>query len=345
VSSFLISSAMMWLDRYHVDGLRVDGVASMLYRDYSRKEGEWVPNEDGSNHDRDAIRFLQELNRSVYAAYPDVQTFAEESTAWDGVTRPVDQGGLGFGYKWDLGWMHDSLSYLRRDPIHRRYHHEELTFRGMYANSEAFVLPLSHDEVVHGKGSLLSKIAGDPWQKYASLRLLFGYQWTVPGKKLLFMGGELGVWNEWNHDQELDWAIAQHPAHGGIARWVGDLNNAYRAHAALHRGDCEPWGFRWLEPDDREHSVIAYARFGGSSDPPLAILANFTPMVREGYRMAVPRGGFWRELLNSDATAYGGSGVGNLGGVRAEPVPLRDEAHSIVVTAPPLGIVVFAAEP
>ncbi len=343
VSSFLLSSAMLWLDRYHADGLRVDGVASMLYRDYSRKEGEWIPNEDGSNHDRDAIRFLQDLNCAVYAAYPDVQTFAEESTAWDGVTRPVDQGGLGFGYKWDLGWMHDSLSYLRRDPIHRRYHHEELTFRGMYANSESFVLPLSHDEVVHLKGSLLCKIPGDPWQKYASLRLLFGYQWTTPGKKLLFMGGELGVWNEWNHDGELDWAILQHPAHGAIARWVGDLNDAYRAHPALHRGDCEPWGFRWLEADDREHSTIAYARFGGPSDPPIAIAANFTPVPREGYRIAAPRAGFWRELLNSDAADYGGSGVGNLGGVRAEPVPLRGEAQSIVVTLPPLGIVLFMA--
>ena len=345
VSSFLLSSAMLWLDRYHVDGLRVDGVASMLYRNYSRKEGEWVPDADGSSHDRDAIRFLQDLNRAVSTAHPGVQTFAEESTAWDGVTRPVEEGGLGFGYKWDLGWMHDTLAHLRRDPIHRKHHHEELTFRAMYASTEAFVLPLSHDEVVHGKGSLLGKLAGDPWQKYASLRLLFGYQWTTPGKKLLFMGGELGVWNEWNHDHELDWPIAQHPAHAGIARWVGDLNRAYRAHPALHRGDCEPAGFRWMQPDDREHSVISYARFGGPSDPPVVVVASFTPVPREGYRVAVPRGGFWRELLNSDATAYGGSGVGNLGGVRAEPVPLRDEAQSIVITAPPLGIVLFVAEP
>lgn len=345
VSSFLISSALYWLDRFHIDALRVDGVASMLYRNYSRKEGEWLPNEDGTAHDRDAIKFLQDLNRAVYAEYPDTQTFAEESTAWEGVTRPTDQGGLGFGYKWDLGWMHDTLSYLRRDPIHRRYHHEELTFRAMYANSESFVLPLSHDEVVHGKGSLLNKLSGDPWQKYASLRLLLGYQWTTPGKKLLFMGGELGVWNEWNHDSELDWAIAFHPAHAGISRWLGDLNNTYRAHGALHRGDCEPWGFRWMQPDDREHSTLSYARFGGPSDPPVVIVANFTPVPREGYRVAVPRGGFWRELLNSDADVYGGSGIGNYGGLSADPVPLRDEQHSIVITVPPLGIVLFAAEP
>ena len=344
VASFLLSSAMYWLDRYHVDGLRVDGVASMLYRDYSRKEGEWVPNEDGSNHDRDAIRFLQELNRAVYAAYPGVQTFAEESTAWAGVTRPVHDGGLGFGYKWDLGWMHDTLAYLHREPVHRKYHHDDLTFRAMYATSESFVLPLSHDEVVHGKGSLLSKIPGDPGQKYAALRLLFGYQWATPGKKLLFMGGELGVWNEWNHDSELDWPIALHPAHGGISRWVGDLNNAYRAQPALHRGDCEAWGFRWLQPDDRDQSVLAFARFGGESDPPVVIVANFTPVPREGYRIGVPRAGFWRELLNSDAGVYGGSGVGNLGGVQAEPIPERGEAHSIVVTVPPLGIVLFVAD-
>ncbi|HWO19065.1 MAG TPA: 1,4-alpha-glucan branching protein GlgB [Kofleriaceae bacterium] len=344
VSSFLLSSAMLWLDRYHVDALRVDGVASMLYRNYSRKEGEWVPNEDGTNHDRDAIRFLQELNRSVYAAYPGVQTFAEESTAWEGVTRPVDAGGLGFGYKWDLGWMHDTLSYMRRDPIHRRHHHDELTFRAMYAWSEAFVLPLSHDEVVHGKGSLLNKLSGDPWQKYASLRLLLGYQWMTPGKKLLFMGGELGVWNEWNHDQELDWPIAQHPAHGGISRWVGDLNAAYRAHPALHRGDCEEQGFRWMQPDDRDQSVIAFARFGAETDPPVVVAANFTPVPRESYRIAVPRPGFWREILCSDAALYEGSGFGNYGGVHAEPVPERGEEHSIVITVPPLGVVVFALD-
>jgi 1,4-alpha-glucan branching enzyme len=344
VRSFLISSAMSWLDRYHVDGLRVDGVASMLYLDYSRKAGEWLPNEDGSNHDRDAISFIQQFNHAVYGAFPDVQTIAEESTSWAGVTRPTETGGLGFGYKWDLGWMHDTLSFLSRDPIHRRWHHEELTFRGMYANSENFVLPLSHDEVVHGKRALIGKMAGDHWQKYASMRLLFGYQWTLPGKKLLFMGDEIGVWREWNHDDQLDWSIGNHPAHAGIARWLGDLNGAYRTIPALHRGDCEPTGMQWLVPDDREGSVIAYARFGGDTDPPVIVACNFTPLPREGYRIGAPRGGRWREVLNSDATIYGGSGVGNRGGMDAEAVPLGNHAQSIVITAPPLGVVVFVAE-
>jgi 1,4-alpha-glucan branching enzyme len=345
VKSFLISSAISWLDRYHVDGLRVDGVASMLYRDYSRKAGEWVPNEDGSNHDRDAIAFLQDFNRAVYGAYPDAQTIAEESTAWGGVTRPPEWGGLGFGYKWDLGWMHDTLAYLHREPIHRKYHHDQLTFRSIYANSENYLLPLSHDEVVHGKGSLIAKIPGDPWQKYATLRLLYGYQWTLPGKKLLFMGAELGVWGEWNHDTQLDWALGNHPSHAGIARWLGDLNRAYRKYPALHRGDCEPWGFKWLVGDDVDASVIAYARYSGQAgDCPVVVLANFTPVPRDGYRIGVPRGGHWREILNSDAEVYAGSGVGNRGGMDAEHVECRGHEHSIVVTVPPLGIVVFAAE-
>jgi 1,4-alpha-glucan branching enzyme len=345
VKSFLISSAMAWLDRYHVDGLRVDGVASMLYRDYSRKPGEWVPNEDGSNHDRDAIAFLQDFNRAVYAAHPDIQTIAEESTSWGGVTRPVDDGGLGFGYKWDLGWMHDTLGLLARDPIHRKHHQEALTFRSLYVNSENFVLPLSHDEVVHGKGSLLRKVhQADSWQRFATLRLLFGYQWTLPGKKLLFMGDELGVWNEWNHDVQLDWALADQPAHAGLARWVRDLNSAYRRCPALHRGDCEPWGWRWLVADDRESGVIAYARFSGQGDGgPVVVVANFTPVTRTGYRIGVPRAGYWKEILNSDAEIYGGSGVGNCGGLPSEPHPFRDHPQSLVVTAPPLGVVVFAA--
>ncbi|HEV7556379.1 MAG TPA: 1,4-alpha-glucan branching protein GlgB, partial [Kofleriaceae bacterium] len=326
VRSFLISSAISWLDRYHVDGLRVDGVASMLYLDYSRKPGEWLPNEDGSNHDRDAISFIQQFNHAVYGAYPDVHTIAEESTSWAGVTRPTETGGLGFGYKWDLGWMHDTLSFLSRDPIHRRWHHEELTFRGMYADSENFVLPLSHDEVVHGKRALVEKMAGDHWQKYASMRLLFGYQWTLPGKKLLFMGDEIAVWREWNHDDQLDWSVGTQPAHAGIARWLGDLNGAYRSIPALHRGDCEPSGMLWLVPDDREGGVIAYARFGGPSDPPVVVACNFTPLTREGYRIGVPRGGHWREALNSDAAIYGGSGVGNRGGMDAEAVPLGNHA-------------------
>ena len=344
VRSFLISSAISWLDRYHVDGLRVDGVASMLYRDYSRKAGEWLPNEDGSNHDRDAISFLQQLNRAVYGAFPDVQTIAEESTAWGGVSRPPEHGGLGFGFKWDLGWMHDTLKHLEREPVHRRFHYDELTFRAIYASSENYVMPLSHDEVVHGKGSLISKIPGDPWQRYATLRLLFGYQWTLPGKKLLFMGGEIGVWGEWHHDAQLDWAVGQHPAHAGIARWIGDLNAAYRAHPALHVGDCEPIGFRWLVGDDREGGVLAFLRTGGEADPPICVVANFTPVPCAGYRIGVPRAGFWRELLSSDSVHYGGSGVGNRGGMHTDAMGCRGFEQSLVVTAPPLGIAVFVAQ-
>ncbi|MBA3397386.1 MAG: 1,4-alpha-glucan branching protein GlgB [Deltaproteobacteria bacterium] len=344
VKSFLISSAMSWLDRYHIDGLRVDGVASMLYKDYSRKPGEWVPNEDGSNHDREAIVFLQDFNRAVYTAFPDIQTIAEESTAWGGVSKPPEHGGLGFGYKWDLGWMHDTLSYLAREPVYRKFHHSQLTFRAIYANTENYCMPLSHDEVVHGKGSLIAKIPGDPWQKYATLRLLYGYQWTLPGKKLLFMGGELGVWGEWNHDAELDWAIGMHPSHAGIARWLGDLNAAYRKYPALHRGDCEPWGFKWIVGDDADASVLAFARYDEHEKNPIVIAANFTPVPREGYRIGVPRGGHWREILNSDAEVYGGAGLGNRGGMNAEHHGSHGFEHSLVCTVPPLAVVVFAAE-
>ncbi|HEY4057469.1 MAG TPA: 1,4-alpha-glucan branching protein GlgB [Kofleriaceae bacterium] len=345
VKSFLISSAMIWLDRYHVDGLRVDGVASMLYRDYSRKPGEWIPNEDGSNHDRDAIRFLQDFNRAVYGAFPDVQTIAEESTSWNGVTRSTDHGGLGFGFKWDLGWMHDTLSYLSRDAIHRKHHHEQLTFRSVYKDTENFVLPLSHDEVVHGKKSLLNKLPGDVWQKYATLRLLYGYQWTQPGKKLLFMGGELGAWGEWNHDQQLDWPVGDHPSHAGIGRWLGDLNAAYKQIRSLHVHDCEEQGFAWLIGDDRETSVLAYARLGDDADPAAVVIANFTPVPREGYRVGVPSKGYWREALNSDAGVYGGSGIGNRGGLSTEDVPAHGYAQSLLVTAPPLAICVFVYRP
>jgi 1,4-alpha-glucan branching enzyme len=344
VRSFLISSAISWLDRYHIDGLRVDGVASMLYRDYSRQPGEWVPNEDGSNNDRDAVSLLQDFNRAVYKMFPDVQTLAEESTAWGGVSRPPEHGGLGFGYKWDLGWMHDTLKYLERDPIHRKHHHGEITFRGVYHNSENYVMPLSHDEVVHGKGSILSKMPGDPWQKYAQTRLLYGYQWTLPGKKLLFMGSEIGVWGEWNHDQQLDWACGQHPAHSGIARWIGDLNAAYRQFKALHVRDCDPVGFQWLVGDDYEGSILAYMRTGNDGDPPVMVVANFTPVPRHGYRIGVAKGGYWREILNSDANIYGGSGVGNRGGVHSEQVGWHGHEQSVAVTVPPLGIVVFVAE-
>jgi 1,4-alpha-glucan branching enzyme len=269
---------------------------------------------------------------------------AEESTAWAGVSRPPETGGLGFGYKWDLGWMHDTLGFLAREPIYRKWHYHELTFRSIYATTENFLLPLSHDEVVHGKRSLLGKIPGDLWQKLATLRLLYGYQWTLPGKKLLFMGGELGVWDEWNHDTELDWSLGAHPLHAGVARWLGDLNAAYRTYPALSAGDCEPWGFRWIVADDPDATVLAYARYGQPGDRPIVVVANFTPVPRDGYRIGVPRGGFWRELLNSDAEAYGGSGIGNRGGVHAEPVACREYEHSLVVTAPPLAVVLFSAE-
>ncbi len=344
VKAFLISSAIAWLDRFHVDGLRVDGVASMLYRDYSRKEGEWVPNEDGSNHDRDAIRFLQEFNRAVYTAHPDVQTIAEESTAWAGVSSPPEMGGLGFGYKWDLGWMHDTLAYLARDPIHRTHHHDQLTFRAIYAFTENFMMPLSHDEVVHGKGSLLAKMPGDPGQKYASLRLLYGHQWMQPGKKLLFMGGELGVWGEWNHDHELDWAVGAHPAHAGIGRWLGDLNGVYRHYPALHVGDCEAFGFQWIAAADAAASVVAWVRHGRDGDRPVVVIANFTPVPHEGYRLGVPRAGYWRELLNSDAEVYGGSGLGNRGGMHSDAHGAHGFEQALVVTLPPLAIVVFVLE-
>jgi 1,4-alpha-glucan branching enzyme len=345
VRAFLISSAMYWLDAFHADGLRVDGVASMLYRDYSRKPGEWIPNEDGSNHDRDAITFLQQLNRAIYTAFPDVQTIAEESTAWGGVSRPTDTGGLGFGFKWDLGWMHDTLDYIRKDPIHRRWHHDQLTFRSMYADSESFVLPLSHDEVVHGKGALLAKLPGDHWQKRASLRLLYGYQFTLPGKKLVFMGGEIGTWREWNHDDQLDWPILDDPGHAGIARWLGDLAAAYRSLPALHKRDVEPGGFRWLVGDDRDQSVLAYLRFGDDGDPPVAVLLNFTPVPRDGYRIGAPLAGRWREVLSSDAEIYGGSNRGNLGGVIAEARPCHEQPCSMTVSVPPLGCVVLVYSP
>jgi 1,4-alpha-glucan branching enzyme len=344
VRAFLISSALCWLDRYHVDALRVDGVASMLYRDYSRKDGEWVPDVDGSNHDRDAIGFLQQMNRAVYAAHPDVQTIAEESTAWGGVSRPPEHGGLGFGMKWDLGWMHDTLDYLRRDPVHRRWHHEQLTFRSLYADNENFVLPLSHDEVVHGKGSLVGKMPGDDWQRHANLRLLYGYQWGLPGKKLLFMGGELAVPAEWNHDGVLAWDLATQPLPAGVLAWVRDLNAIYRRYGALHHKDCTPGGLEWLLADDREHSTLAWARWGGPADAPVVIACNFTPVPRHGMRIGAPRAGRWREVLSSDAEVYGGSGVGNLGEVIASAEPWHGRPASLTLTVPPLGCVYLVHE-
>jgi 1,4-alpha-glucan branching enzyme len=338
VRSFLLSSACFWLDKYHADGLRVDAVASMLYLDFSRPEGAWVPNPQGGRENLDAIHFLRRFNEEVYRRFPDIQTYAEESSAWPGVSRPTYAGGLGFGFKWDMGWMHDTLEYFRLDPIYRKYHHRNLTFRGLYAWSENFVLPLSHDEVVYGKGSLFGKMPGDPWQKFANLRLLLGYMYAVPGKKLLFMGGEFGQEREWNHEGELDWWLLSRPENEGVRLWVKDLNRIYREERALHELDCEPSGFQWVIADDADSGVLAFLRKGRDPNDCLLVVAHFTPVVREGYRVGVPFPGFWREVLNSDAQEYGGSGVGNLGGVWSEEVPSQNFPFSLSLTIPPLGI-------
>jgi len=342
VRSFLLSSALFWLDRYHVDGIRVDAVASMLYLNYSRAEGEWIPNVHGGNENLEAIDFLRRFNETVYAEYPDVQTYAEESTSWPMVSRPTYIGGLGFGYKWDMGWMHDTLHYMQQDPIHRRYHHNELTFRMMYAFSENFVLPLSHDEVVHGKGSLLGKMPGDEWQRFANLRLLFGYMYTQPGKKLLFMGGEQAQVREWAHDYSLDWHLIDEPRHQGIQRWITDLNGFYRRYPQMHATDCAPEGFEWIDAGDADNSVYCFLRHGSGGEPPVAVVLNATPISRHRYRVGVPKRGRWQELLNSDSEYYGGSGVGNLGEVEATPIPYHGRSHSLVLSLPPLGIVVLA---
>jgi 1,4-alpha-glucan branching enzyme len=341
VRSFLLSSALYWLEQYHADGLRVDAVASMLYLDYSRREGEWIPNEHGGRENLAAIAFLRRFNTEAYGAQPGILTVAEESTAWPMVSRPTWLGGLGFGWKWDMGWMHDTLLYASHDPIHRSHHHSELTFRMLYAFNENFVLPLSHDEVVHGKGSLLSKMPGDAWQKFANLRALYGYMWTQPGKKLLFMGGEIGQWAEWSHEASLDWHLLEHAPHRGLQRWVRDLNTCYRAEPALHELDCEPAGFAWIDCNDNEQSTLCYLRRAASSPGVVAVACNFTPVLRHGFRIGVPFGGRWREILNSDAPLYGGSGQGNLGGVDAEAHPWHGHAHSISIALPPLAVVVF----
>ncbi|KPK30598.1 MAG: glycogen branching protein, partial [Nitrospira bacterium SG8_3] len=318
VQSFLISSALFWLDKYHVDGLRVDAVASMLYLDYGRKEGEWIPNEYGGNENLEAIGFLRRFNEEVYRSFPDVQTIAEESTAWPTVSRPTYVGGLGFGMKWDMGWMHDTLKYMSQDPVHRKYHHNKLTFRMLYAFHENFALPLSHDEVVYGKGSLLRKMPGDDWQKFANLRLLFGYMYAQPAKKLLFMGGEIGDWNEWYHEKSLDWGLLDHPLHGGIQRWVVDLNGLYKNERALYELDFDPSGFEWIDCNDSQQSTISLLRKGRSAEDTLVVACNFTPVPRHNYWVGVPTGGRWREILNSDAHDYGGSGQGNFGAVQAD---------------------------
>jgi 1,4-alpha-glucan branching enzyme len=343
VRSFLLSSAMMWLDCYHVDGLRVDGVASMLFRDYGRKEGEWIPNQHGGRENLEAVYFLRAMNESVYLAHPDVQIIAEESTTWPGVSAPVSAGGLGFGFKWDMGWMHDTLKYFSRDPIHRTHHHDELTFRSMYAYRENFVLPLSHDEVVYGKGSLLRKMPGDEWQRFANLRLALAYMWSQPGKKLLFMGGELAQWSEWNHDGSLEWHLAEDPKHAGIGRMIGRLNELYRQDPALHEGDADASGFFWVDGTNAKDSVLVYGRKGHRDEDVVLVALNFTPAPRPNYRIGVPLPGTWREVFNSDGREYGGSGQGNMGGVEAVPVPFNGRKRSIVVNLPPLAAVFFTA--
>lgn len=344
VRNFLISSALFWLDKYHIDGLRLDAVASMLYLDYSREEGEWVPNPYGGRENIEAIDFLRKFNEEVYRNYPDVQTIAEESTDWPMVSRPNYVGGLGFGLKWDMGWMHDTLLYMSKDPIFRKYYHNNLTFRMLYAWHENFILPLSHDEVVHGKGSLLRKMPGDDWQKFANLRLLFGYMYGQPGKKLLFMGGEFGQWDEWYHEKSLDWHLLNYEPHQGVKRWVEDLNRVYRQEPALHEVDFTPAGFEWIDCHDVDSSVVSFLRKAKNPQDALLIVANFTPVVRLNYRVGVPRGGFWREILNSDGTVYWGGGQGNLGGMEAAPIPCLGRYYSLNLTLPPLGIVFFKPE-
>ena len=341
VRSFLMSSAMLWLDRYHADGLRVDAVASMLYLDYSRKQGEWIPNSHGGRESLDAIAFLRRFNQDVYASHPDVQTIAEESTSWPMVSRPTYVGGLGFGLKWDMGWMHDTLKYMAQDPVYRRYHHNNLTFRMLYAFHENFMLPLSHDEAVHGKGSLLGRMPGDDWQKFANLRLLFGYMYGQPGKKLLFMGGEFGQWDEWSHEGSLAWHLLQWEPHQGLQRWVADLNRAYRREIALHELDLDPTGFEWVDANDSDNSVLTILRRGRSSGDLVLAAFNFTPVPRPNYRIGVPRGGFWEEILNRDATYYGGGGWGNFGGLEAAPTPCHGRPYSLCATLPALSAVFF----
>jgi 1,4-alpha-glucan branching enzyme len=343
VRNFLISSALYWLEKYHIDGLRLDAVASMLYLDYSRREGEWLPNPFGGKENLEAIYFLRKFNEEVYKAYPDVQTFAEESTSWPMVSRPNYVGGLGFGMKWDMGWMFDTLKYFSHDPIFRKYAHGTLTFRMLYAFHENFVLPLSHDEVVHGKGSLLNKMPGDDWQKFANLRLLLGYMYAMPGKKLLFMGGEIAQWSEWYHEASLDWHLLEYPSHQGAQRWVEDLNRVYRQEPALYEDDFSPAGFEWVDCNDVDHSVISFLRKGRNPQEIILVVANFTPVVHHNYRVGVPKSGFWQEILNSDAPHYWGSGQGNLGGMEAAPLPFHGRFNSLNLSLPPLGIVFFKA--
>ncbi len=343
VRSFLLSSAHYWLREFHADGLRVDAVASMLYLDYSRKEGEWIPNQHGGKENLGAISFLRELSRTIYADHPDALLVAEESTAWPGVTNPTDVGGLGFGFKWDMGWMHDTLEYLSNDPVHRRWHHDRLTFRSIYAAAEHYVLPLSHDEVVHGKGSLLSKMPGDRWQQFANLRILLGYQWTCPGKKLLFMGGEYGEVEEWNHEAELSWPLLAETEHAGVHGWVRRLNQLYQEWPSLSQVDRDPSGFRWVVNDDSDQSVFAFLRLAPSQSPLLVVINN-TPVPRDDYQVGVPEGGSWRLLANSDDVGYGGSGASPGAVTSVRSVAAHGFEASLLLRLPPLAVIVLAPD-
>jgi 1,4-alpha-glucan branching enzyme len=340
VANFLLANALFWLEVYHIDGLRVDAVASMLYLDYSRNEGEWAPNIYGGRENLEAITFLRRLNEVVYKEHPDVMTIAEESTSWPMVSRPTYLGGLGFGFKWNMGWMHDMLLYMSKDPIHRKFHHNNLTFSLLYAFHENFILPFSHDEVVHGKGSMIGKMPGDEWQRFANLRLLYGYMYMHPGKKLLFMGDEFGQWGEWNFEASLDWHVLQYPSHHGLKRWVTDLNNFLRNTPAIHDIDFEPAGFEWIDCSDSDQSVVSFIRRSRNGDI-MVCVSNFTPVPRHNYIIGVPRGGLWKEAINSDQEAYWGSGHGNPGGVMARSIPAHGRDYSIEITVPPLGMVVF----
>jgi len=340
IRAFLISNGLYWLDKFHADGVRMDAVASMLYLDYSRAEGEWIPNRYGGRENLEAVDFIRRFNLEAYRAHPGIQTIAEESTAWPMTTKPTYVGGLGFGYKWDMGWMHDTLKYMSLDPIFRKYHHNELTFRSLYAFSENFVMPLSHDEVVHGKGALLAKMPGDDWQKFANMRLLLGYMYAQPGKKLLFMGGEFGQWREWNHNSSLDWNLLDYERHRGLLRWTEDINRLYREQAAMHL-DTDPACFEWIDGSDADNSVISFLRKSAHPNGEILIVCNFTPVPRHGYRVGVPEDGYWQELLNSDAQEYWGSGMGNSGGVHADPISSHGRAYSLNLLLPPLAIVFF----
>ncbi len=344
VSNFLIASALYWLDRFHIDGLRVDAVASMLYLDYSRKEGEWAPNPDGSNDNRDAVRFIQRFNELVYGLYPGVVTIAEESTSWGGVTRPTSAGGLGFGFKWNMGWMNDTLRYMSADPVYRKWRHNELTFGLLYAFAENFVLPLSHDEVVHGKGSIVAKMPGDDWRRFAGARAYYGFMWGHPGKKLLFMGQEFGQTSEWNYARPLEWGLLDHAPHRGLRDYLRDLNRLYRSCEALYARDCERDGFEWIVVDDADNSIFAFVRYGADRARPVVIVSNFTPVPRANYRLGLPRAGRWREILNSDAKIYGGSGLGNLGAVQAHPESAAGFPACAEIQIPPLATLFFEFE-